>query len=96
MGREKKQLQEEGAKGAPLWMVTYCDCMTLMLTFFVLLFSFASMDESILEQLSTTFNEAFSGIGLLAEKDKSAFLPTKQLLATEHLYEGSENTTLIK
>ena len=96
MGHEKKQPQEGGAKGAPLWMVTYCDCMTLMLTFFVLLFSFASIDESVLEQLSATFSAAFSGIGLPGEKDKSAFLPTKQIVATEYVDEGSEKPTLIK
>jgi len=96
MGRERKQPQEEGAKGAPPWMVTYCDCMTLMLTFFVLLFSFASIDESVLEQLSTTFDKALSGVGLVAEKDKGAFLPTKQIVATEQLDKGSEKPTLMK
>lgn len=32
-------------KGAPAWVVTYGDLMSLLLTFFVLLLSFASMEE---------------------------------------------------
>lgn len=42
MAREKK---DEGEKGAPMWVVTYGDLMSLLLTFFVLLLSFATMDK---------------------------------------------------
>jgi chemotaxis protein MotB len=45
MARKKK---EESAPGAPLWLVTYGDMVTLVLTFFVLLFSFLpSMSRSL-------------------------------------------------
>ena len=42
MAKEKKA---EGEKGAPMWVVTYGDLMSLLLTFFVLLLSFATMDK---------------------------------------------------
>lgn len=42
MAREKKQ---ESEAGAPLWVVTYGDLMSLLLTFFILLLSFATMDK---------------------------------------------------
>jgi len=42
MARDKKNDQE---KGAPMWVVTYGDLMSLLLTFFVLLLSFATMDK---------------------------------------------------
>jgi len=35
---------KKSAKGAPAWMVTYGDLVTLLLTFFVLLLSMANMD----------------------------------------------------
>lgn len=45
MAREKKQVEEDVPEGAPEWMVTFSDCMTLLLTFFVLLLSFSSFDN---------------------------------------------------
>jgi chemotaxis protein MotB len=40
----RKSKPEEAKSGAPLWMVTYGDMMTLLLCFFVLLFSFSTLD----------------------------------------------------
>ena len=52
MSRKSKQpVQEDAPLGTPAWMLTFCDCMTLLLTFFVLLLSFSSFDESKEKQL---------------------------------------------
>lgn len=40
----RKQHTDEGPKGAPAWMSTYGDMVTLLLCFFVLLFSMSSVD----------------------------------------------------
>jgi len=40
----KKQKQDEAPKGSPAWMSTYGDMVTLLLCFFVLLFSMSSVD----------------------------------------------------
>ncbi|MDK1022004.1 MAG: OmpA family protein [Candidatus Hydrogenedentes bacterium] len=40
-----KDRKDEGRQGAPLWVVTYGDLMSLLLTFFILLLSFATMDK---------------------------------------------------
>ncbi|QXM06142.1 flagellar motor protein MotB [Crassaminicella indica] len=40
----RKRKQEEAQSGAPEWMTTFSDLMTLLLCFFVLLFSFSSID----------------------------------------------------
>jgi len=40
-----KRKDDSGPPGAPAWMVTYGDLMSLLLTFFVLLLSFSSIEE---------------------------------------------------
>jgi len=45
-GRRRKGGRDEASGGAPLWMVTYGDMMSLLLTFFVLLVSFSTIQEA--------------------------------------------------
>ena len=44
MAKPGKKKGGEQKAGAPLWMTTYGDMMTLLLCFFVLLFSFSTID----------------------------------------------------
>lgn len=96
MEHERKQLESEGQAGAPLWMVTFCDAMTLMLTFFVLLFSFTSFDEGVFEKLSMSFAKALYADTQPVVEDKGAFLPTEQIVAIEYVGKGSEKPTIAR
>ena len=58
--KEKKQ-----PAGAPMWMVTFSDMVTLLLTFFVLLLSMASMDRIKFQAASNSISSAF-GQGVLS------------------------------
>lgn len=71
MGKPQRQEDEESG-GAPEWMVTFSDCMTLLLTFFVLLLSFASFDKETLPELGRSFAEALPSIGLIQNKEKES------------------------
>ncbi len=42
----RKKRQEDAPPGAPLWMATYGDMITLVLCFFILLFAFSSTDTA--------------------------------------------------
>ena len=44
MGRRQKK-EEQASAGAPLWMVTYSDMVTLLLTFFVMLIAMANFEQ---------------------------------------------------
>ncbi len=57
MPREKKQ--DEGGGGAPAWMVTYGDLMGLLLTFFILLISFSTLDQKKISQAIISVQGAF-------------------------------------
>ena len=45
MAEKKKRKKEIPEEGAPLWMTTYGDMMSLLLTFFILIVSFSSIQE---------------------------------------------------
>ena len=94
MGGTKRQLEDDEPAGAPLWMVTFCDSMTLMLTFFVLLFSFSSFDVDVFQEMAMSFSKALYAEPPLIEEDKGAFLAMEQLVTIEYLGEGSEKVTL--
>jgi chemotaxis protein MotB len=43
--RKKLEPEDEGMPGAPFWMTTYGDMVTLLLTFFILMFAMSSINE---------------------------------------------------
>jgi chemotaxis protein MotB len=56
MSKKRKKQTPKG--GAPGWMVTYGDLMTLVLTFFILLFSFSQTDIVKFQQVMTSMQGA--------------------------------------
>lgn len=47
MGKKKKKRKEsDGPAGAPEWVVTFTDMISLLVTFFVLMLTFSSMEEN--------------------------------------------------
>ncbi|GAW92926.1 OmpA family protein [Calderihabitans maritimus] len=57
----KKDREDIREQGAPAWMVTYSDLMTLLLVFFVLIYSFSVLDV----QKFKAFIASFPGVGVL-------------------------------
>lgn len=60
MGKKREKKQEEKSGGAPEWMITYSDMVTLLLTFFVMLLAMASFDspgrvDKVIESLRRAF-----------------------------------------
>ena len=56
---ERRPPKEECEGGAPEWMTTFADMTTLLLTFFVLLLSFAQMDIVKFRRIMGSIREAF-------------------------------------
>jgi chemotaxis protein MotB len=68
---------EEVEEGAPAWMVTFADMVTLLLTFFVLLLSFANTDAQKFKEMLGSLKDAFGSqreiIGEFEESKPSLF-----------------------
>lgn len=56
--RKRKNLIEESGEEQEPWLITYGDMMTLLMTFFVLLFSMSTIDPVKLEQFSDSVGQA--------------------------------------
>lgn len=82
---EQKQEEQKCPVGAPLWMVTYSDLVTLLLTFFVLLLSMANMDPVKFNAATQSMREAFGmhkqqaqidfSLPVIPSRPKTKFMP---------------------
>ena len=79
----RQQPQSDGPTGNE-WMVTFSDCMTLLLTFFVLLTSFATFDNRTIPELSRACAKAIPGVGLLGSSVEKTMAP-KDISLTDPL-----------
>lgn len=57
MARKKEKTKDYESS----WLDTYADTITLLLTFFVLLYSISSVDSEKVKQISNSFNKVFTG-----------------------------------
>ncbi len=90
---EKKKEKKSQSGGAPLWMVTYSDLVTLLLTFFVLLLSMASLDPIRFTKASSSLKDAFGihqnpaqvdfTLPILPSPPKTEFMPINEKMTIE-------------
>jgi len=93
MGRPKKRVESDEELGAPEWMVTFSDCMTLLLTFFVLLLSFSSFDNRVFRSLKVGYATALTSVSVVRKSDRDAFLYIPPVRHIAELRKGSEKPT---
>jgi len=94
MGLEKKPPEPEDTPGAPEWMLTFSDCMTLLLTFFVLLISFSAPGSSDIKGLSNAIAEVLPGFNWANEMYRDSLTKHTPLYPAEGVEAGSEKPTL--
>lgn len=90
---EAKKEKKSESRGAPLWMVTYSDLVTLLLTFFVLLLSMASLDPVRFTKASSSLKDAFGihqnpaqvdfTLPILPSPPKTEFMPINEKMTIE-------------
>ncbi len=96
MARANKQAESDDAPGAPEWMVTFSDCMTLLLTFFVLLLSFSSFDNRVFRNLKIGYSTALTTISPVRRSDRDALLYLPPVRHVADLRKGSEKPTSVQ
>lgn len=74
MARERRR-SDDGGGGVDSWLNTYADMITLVLTFFVLLFSFSNIDKQKWQQAVMSLS---GGAGVLSQA--AAIEPNEQLI----------------
>ena len=90
MGRRKKKEAAKAEPGAPLWMVTYSDMVTLLLCFFVMQLVYANFEdpgkvEAALESIKSAF-----GTGSIHQTEPTKETPQKSTDMSESAKEQNE------
>ncbi len=90
-GRKRQSGEGGGSTGA--WIVTFCDCMTLLLCFFVLLLTFSSFEEVKLKKLAGAFEyRQYESIFREEREVPDSMMPPPEK-PVHHTKEGSEKPT---
>lgn len=74
----KRKLEPEVLQDTDGWMVTFSDLMSLMLTFFVLMISMSTLDQTKLKNISSEFNKALLLLNAGAGTEAFMAPPVKQ------------------
>ncbi|WP_320164350.1 OmpA family protein [uncultured Trichococcus sp.] len=73
MSKRRKRSSESG--GSPEWMTTFSDLMTLLLTFFILLYSFSSVSNDKFMKAAGSLQDSFVGAGQKSILDGGQWIP---------------------
>jgi chemotaxis protein MotB len=94
MGFKKKPPEPEDPPGAPEWMLTFSDCMTLLLTFFVLLMTFSEIGKETIPALRNGFRKAMPGFKISDKMYRNTMASAIDTEPVDAVVEGSEAATL--
>ncbi len=86
---EFEEEEEEQAGGAPAWMATFADLMSLLMCFFVLLLSFSELDVQKYKQVAGSMRDAFGVQNEVRVKD----IPKGTSIVAKEFSPGRPNPT---
>jgi chemotaxis protein MotB len=95
MSKKKKHVEEEEEEEtAPFWMISFSDLMTLLLSFFVLLFSVSSVEQKKLKEMAEVMDARFMMHGKHSSGNKAPTadpnLPKSRYLQAQEASDGAK------
>lgn len=87
---EKEPREDEEPPGAPEWVVTFTDMISLLVTFFVLLMTFSSMREHELLRIASIMNRS-RGVIQTEKSERMIPPPQPDHIQSTHPNEGARN-----
>jgi chemotaxis protein MotB len=93
-GKHKPQQEEESGEGAPLWIISFADMMSLLMAFFVMLATFSGFGPSEAEKLQKVAKATLAANAGGWHKERSRAAVGSQTPAAGQLGKGSEKPTL--
>lgn len=88
MAKKKRKHESEGPPGPGEWIVTFTDCMTLLLCFFVMLLSYSTFDELSLQRLAAAF-ETEQRPTIFRDRKPAEQMAEPPEIPTEHIQQGT-------
>jgi len=90
MSERTPKIEEPTAPGVPAWMLTYADTVTLLMTFFVMLMSFSTMDTG---KFARTMGSlvGYMGMGQRDRLNRDSLLDRRFMDASRIHMQGYEN-----
>lgn len=87
MARRRKKKETNSSSGGGGWITTFSDLMSLLLTFFILLYSMSSVSLEKFQEASNSIQSAFNGGDSVIEGSTATDTETKTELETETIEE---------
>jgi chemotaxis protein MotB len=84
----RKPPEEEPPKGSPEWIVTFSDVTSLLVTFFVMLLTFSTLEKQNFQKLAGSLAGGFGVLGPKFKTNKSALMHKDQLRSDRLRDEG--------
>lgn len=92
MARRRKKKETSSSSGGGGWITTFSDLMSLLLTFFILLYSMSSVSLEKFQEASNSIQSAFNGGDSVIEGSTATDTETKTEIETETIEETIEET----
>lgn len=86
----KHDVQEDPPQGAPEWVVTFTDMISLLVTFFIMLMSFSTMEPANKAVIQSAFGEFMGGVIRNKDGNTAPVPPPRDRMSAVHPLRGAD------